>query len=137
MTKIACKGTKLQQTISAAFVDIAQIISMNFSGSASETWDATTLDTDVWKEHPVSGYSEPGSCGLEIFYDPALAGHQAMTDRLGAPAADSYKAIYSDSANTEQAFSGTGLTFGNTVAMGDGLKASIEIKISGDPGWPA
>lgn len=136
MAKIACKGTKFQQTISAALVDVAQLISMNLSGAQSKTYEGTSLDTDVWEEYPVTGYSDGGSFGAELFYDPALAGHQALTDRLGVPAVGAYKVIYSDSANTQQPFNAGGITFGVTVAMGDGLKASIDLKITGDPGFP-
>lgn len=136
MAKIACKGTKFQQTISMALVDVAQVLSMNMSGVQSKTYEATDLDTEVWEEYPVTGYADPGSFGIEIFYDPALAGHQAITDRLGAPAVDAYKLIHADSGNTAQTFNAGGITFGMTVAMGDGLKGSVDFKLTGDPGFP-
>jgi hypothetical protein len=73
----------------------------------------------------------------EIFYDPALAGHQAVTDLIATPATNAMKIIYADTAATNQAFTSAGVEFGATVAMDDGLKASLTYTVTGDPGWPS
>ena len=72
----------------------------------------------------------------ELFFDPALAGHQAITDNITTPATNAMKIIYADTAATNQAFTAAGVEFGVTVAMEDGLKASVTYTVSGDPGWP-
>jgi hypothetical protein len=137
MAIVKCKGTKLQHTVSASLVDIAQILSIEHSGSGSETFESTTLDGGVFKTFAPTGYSNPGQVSAEIFYDPALAGHQAVTDLIATPATNAMKIIYADTAATNQAFTSAGVEFGATVAMDDGLKASITYTVTGDPGWPS
>lgn len=136
MAIVKCKGTKLQHTVSASLVDIAQLLSIEFSGSGSITFDSTTLDGGVYKTAAPSGYSNPGTVSAELFYDPALAGHQAITDLIATPATNAMKAIYADTAATNQSFTQAGVEFGVTVAMEDGLKGSVSYEITGDPGWP-
>ena len=104
MAIVKCKGTKLQHTVSASLVDIAQILSIEHSGSGSETFESTTLDGGVYKTFAPTGYSNPGQVSAEIFYDPALAGHQAVTDLIATPATNAMRIIYADTAATNQAF---------------------------------
>lgn len=137
MSIVKCKGTKLQHTVSASLVDIAQILSIEHSGSGSESFESTTLDGGVFKTFAPTGYSNPGEVSAEIFYDPALAGHQAVTDLIATPATNAMKIIYADTAATNQAFTSAGVQFGATVAMDDGLKASLTYTVTGDPGWPS
>ncbi|HSG60852.1 MAG TPA: hypothetical protein VLA24_05385, partial [Pseudomonadales bacterium] len=83
MTKVVSKGTVLQQEISSVFTAVAQVISIDQSGAESETFESTTLDTSgAGKEYAQTGYTEGGSLSFELFYDPALAGHQAISDLL-------------------------------------------------------
>ena len=136
MAIVKCKGTKLQHTVSASLVDIAQLLSIEHSGSGSETFESTTLDGGVYKTFAPTGYSNPGTVSAEIFYDPALSGHQAITDLIATPATNAMKAIYADTAATNQSFTSAGVEFGVTVAMEDGLKATMTYTVTGDPGWP-
>jgi len=136
MAIVKCKGTKLQHTVSASLVDIAQLLSIEHSGSGSETFESTTLDGGVYKTFAPTGYSNPGTVSAEIFYDPALSGHQAITDLIATPATNAMKAIYADTAATNQSFTSAGVEFGVTVAMEDGLKAAMTYTVTGDPGWP-
>lgn len=135
MAKVPCKGTVIQHTISMALTAIAQATSIELSGAESETWDSTTLDGGVYKTYDATGYSEPGECSVELFYDPALAGHQAITDLMDSPADNAMKIIYADTGASEQSFTAAGYGFGVTVAMDNGLVGSVTYKIDGDPGW--
>jgi hypothetical protein len=83
---VKCKGTKLQHTVAASLVDIAQLLSIEHSGSGSETFESSTLDGSTYKTFAPTGYSNPGEVSAELFYDPALAGHQAITDLIATPA---------------------------------------------------
>ncbi|MFM2095047.1 MAG: Lambda phage tail tube protein [Planctomycetota bacterium] len=136
MAIVKCKGTKLQHTVSASLVDIAQILSIEHSGSGSETFESTTLDGGVYKTFAPTGYSNPGQVSMELFFDPALVGHQAITDLIASPATNAMKIIYADTGATNQSFTSAGVEFGATVAMDDGLKASVTYTVTGDPGWP-
>lgn len=136
MAKVAGKGTVIKHTISASLTAIAQVTSIEISGTQSETWDSTTLDGGVFKTYDQTGYAEPGTASLELLFDPALAGHQFITDTIRAPADNAMQITYADSGNTTQSFTAAGITFGATVAMDDGLKGTAEYQIDGDPGWP-
>lgn len=133
MSKVICKGTKWQRTVSMSLTDVAQAISIEHSGSKAETFDSTTLDGGVYKTKDHTGYAEGGTVSIELFYDPALSGHQAITDQQATPADNANKIIYADT--SEQAFTSAGIGFGVTVAMNDGLKGTVEIEVDGDPGW--
>ena len=136
MAKVACKGTVIKHTISAVLTAIAQALSIEVQGSQSTTWDSTTLDGGTYKTYDPTGYAEPGTCSMELFYDPALAGHQFITDTQRTPADNAMQITYADSGSTTQSFTQAGVSFGVTVAMEDGLKGSVEYQIDGDPGWP-
>ena len=132
MAKVPSKGTVLQQEISMTFTAVAQLTDISRSGTESETYDATTLDTTgAFKEYDQTGYSEPGTVELSGFYDPALSGHQAITTLITTPADQNWKIIYADSGTTEEAFTGVGVSNEVTAAMNDGLKFNSSIKISG------
>lgn len=133
MSKMVGKGTKLQQTIAMSLVDIAQLLSITHSGSAALWFDSTTLDGGVFKTKDHTGFAEGGSVAFELFYDAALSGHQALTDRITTPADNAMKIIYSNA--TEQSFTGAGMEFGNTIVMDDGVKANATVQVDGDPGW--
>ena len=132
-----CKGTVLQQEIASVFTAVAQIISMELTGVESETFDETTLDTvGAGKEYGQTGYAEGGSLDFEYFLDPALAGHQAITDLVTTPADNNWQLIFADKGAKELPFTSAGVGFGLTVAMNDGLKGSGSLKLTGLPTFP-
>jgi len=138
MTKIACKGTVLQQEIGTVYTAVAQIISLDLPEMESETFDADTLDVaTAGIPYQPTGRTEPGSLSGELFYDPALAGHQALLELLTTPAAENWKIIFSDTGVSEWTFSSAGLSFGGTVALNDGLKGSFSLKLGDLPSFPA
>lgn len=136
MAKIKGKGTIIKHTISAALTAIAQVTEMEISGSGSTTWESTALDTGVFKTFEQTGYSNPGTFSLGLFFDPALAGHQFITDTITTPQDNAMQITYADQANTTQDFTSAGVEFGVVVAMDDGLRGSATYTIDGDPDWP-
>jgi hypothetical protein len=132
MAKVIVKGTVLNQTITTTLTAVAQVIEFGQSGSASETFDATTIDTaGAGKEYQPTGYSEGGTFDFSLFYDPALAGHQAITDEIATPATNSWSLVFGDSATTTSTFDSAGVTIGLTGAMNDGLKQDVSLKLTG------
>jgi len=135
MAKVICKGTILKQTVSMALTAVAQVISIDHSGAESETFESTTLDTmGAGKEYLPTGYSEGGIVDFEIFMDPALAGHQSITDEITTPTPQGtilviWETTFADAAATTSAFTAAGTGYGWTVDMNDGLKASISLKL--------
>ena len=134
MAKLICKGSVLEQTVSSSFVAIAQMIGMSGPDMVSETYDADTLDNaDAGILYEPTGRTEPGSLSGDLFLDPALAGHQNMMALLTAPEAEAWKLKFADTAVTAWTFNGAGLSVSPTIALNDGLKASIAIKLNGLP----
>ena len=137
MAKVKCKGTVLQQELSMVFTAVAQVASLEVTGGESETTEVTTLDTSgAGKEYMSTGYSEGGSVSGELLFDPALAGHQAITDLITTPAEQNWKIIFADTGTTEMAFTGAGVGFDITVAQNDALRASFAIKCDQLPTYP-
>ena len=124
MAKVASKGTVLQQEISSTFTAVAQLTELSYSGGESETFDTTCLDSGVGKTLGQTGYSEAGEVSLGGFYDPALAGHQAISDLVSTPADNNWKIIFADSGTTAMTFTSAGVSWEVTAAMSDGLKFS-------------
>lgn len=136
MAKVPSKGTVLQMDISSTLTAIAQITSIEHSGAESLTYDSTTLDGGVYKTYDPTGYTEPGDVSFELFFDPALSGHQAITDLLTTPAVHDFNVTFADSATTDMGeFDVAGLQFGWSAQMENGLTASVTCKITGAPGY--
>lgn len=130
MSKVVCKGTVLKQEISSALTAVAQVLTIDHDGAEAETFESTTLDTTgAGKEHTATGYTEGGSVGFEFFYDPALAGHQTITDDVTTPAERNWELTFADSGTTSAAFTSAGTSFGFNVDPNDGLKASVSLKL--------
>lgn len=137
--KVVGKGTVIKQEIGSVLTAVAQVLSWNHTGAESETFESTTLDSGVGKEYQATGYSEGGSCDFEIFLDPGLTGHQALTDEITTPIrADGtsgcdWSVTFTDDVSTPSAWEWTsaGVSFGTTVAMNDGVKAQITTKLTG------
>lgn len=145
MAKFYCKGAIVKQTISMSLTAVAQVISIDHSGAESGTFDATTLDTETVTmsnglEYLPTGMSEGGSVDLELFYDPLLAGHQAITDEItkllpdldGVP----WELTLPDTAKTTAAFTVAGTSFGITVDLADGLKSTVSLKLDQHMTYP-
>jgi len=130
MAKVVCKGSVLKQTITTTLTAVAQVLEMSHSGAETETYDATTLDTTgAGKEYSQTGYAEGGSLDFSLFYDPALAGHQALTDEVTTPVEQAWSLTFADASTTVCTFTAAGIGFGFTVAMADGLKADVTLKL--------
>lgn len=136
MAKIQGMGTVLKQDIASTLTAVAQIISLNIDGAESETYDADTLDnTSAGILYGQTGRAEGGTCSGELFFDPVLAGHQAMTDIIVAPAETAWEVTFADTASTKWSLLGAGLSFGTSIVLNDGVKSTFEIKLSGLPGY--
>lgn len=137
MTKIACKGTALQQYLGTTFTTVAQVITLELPNAETETFECDTLDnTSAGIPHQTTERTEGGSCSGDLFLDPVLAGHITLTDLLTTPAEEEWQIIFSDAASTEWPFTGAGFSLGGSIALADGIKASFSIKLDGIPTYP-
>jgi hypothetical protein len=133
MAKLKSKGTALLQSISAAFVPIAQLNSIDVSGEKSETYDSTTLDGGVGKTLDPTGYVAPATIKAEGFWDLSLSGHIAYQALVRAPVPTNFKVTYTDAGPTSEIYAGTGFGLDKKASPADGLKGSLEIVTSGLP----
>jgi hypothetical protein len=132
MAKVKTKGTVLKETISAVLTAVAQVISLDHSGAETETVEADTLDNaSAGIPYEATGRAEGGSIDGELFFDPALAGHQLFTDHIIAPADIIYTLTFADSGSTVWTFTAAGYGFDVSVSPGDLLKASFSLKVDG------
>jgi len=149
MAHVPSKGTVLKQSIAgAALSAVAQLTEVSYSGGESETYDTTVLNQVYPVGHAsagsamagktlgLTGYSEPGEVSLGGFYDPALAGHQAISDLVTTPAECDWSITFADSANKELVFTSAGVSWEVTASMSDGLKFSSTLKVTGSPTYP-
>lgn len=133
MAKLKGKGTIVQQTIATVLTDIAQLIDIDLSGEKSEDFDSTTLDGVVFKTKDVTGYSDGGTVKATMFFDPALAGHQALVALITTPASCVFKIKYSDSGPSSLTYTAAGFGLDQKVVMNDGVKATMTMNRSGAP----
>jgi len=130
MAKVKVKGTVVRQTIASVLTAVAQVIEFSHSGAEVETFDATTIDTSgAGKEYLATGYAEGGSFDFSMFYDPALSGHQAITDDLTTPTERAWEIEFADTGTTNCGFTVAGVGFVFTGVMNDGLKADVSLKL--------
>jgi hypothetical protein len=136
MAKKAVMGTVLQQSISGTYTPVAQVISISRSGCGDETFDSTSFDSGsdsngvVWKEKLSAGIVEPGKVAFEVFFDPALSGHQAILGRLGQ-GNTLWKIVYPNSGGVYDGFTSAGIHYGIELKMNDGIKASFDLDLTG------
>jgi hypothetical protein len=138
MAKIKCKGTAIAQKLADVYTTVAQVISLELPEAESETYESDTLDnTDAGIPYDQTGRSEGGSCSLEFFYDPALAGHKALTELIRVPQDEDWRITFADAGESTWTFTGAGFSLGGTVALNSGLKGSAKIKLDGIPTYPS
>jgi hypothetical protein len=133
MAKLKGKGTTLQQTISATLTDVAQVTDIDLSGEASLDFDSTTLDGGVFETKDLTGYSSPGTVKAGLFFDPALAGHQAIITLISTPASCVWKLKYSDSGPSSLTYTSAGVGVDQTIVANDGVKATVTMNRTGAP----
>lgn len=136
MSKVICKGTVLKQTISSVLTPVAQVENISMSGASNETVETRTLDGAAGIEHTATGYYEPGNVSFDLQYDPALAGHQAITDILTTPAETDWTITYADAGSTVHTFKSSGVGCDINVDPSNILKASVNLKLTGANGFP-
>lgn len=144
MAKLKVKGTVLSQGSGTTYTPVAQIRSFGVDGLETETYDSRTLDGTAGVEYDPTGFVEGGSTTFDLLYDPALAGHQAITTLVTAACLNTngsankvnWKLIFANTSSTEMTMVSAGVGFGITGEASDGLSASVTLKHSGCPAFP-
>lgn len=144
MAKLICKGTALKIASGTTYTSVAQITGMQITGAQSETTEVRALDGSVGIPYISTGYTEGGSVAFDLLYDPALAGHQTVTDLVtsahllttGAQNEQGWKVVYANTSSTEMTFTSAGIGVDVTVDAADALRATVTLKCDGCPSFP-
>lgn len=133
MTILQSKGTRLGIGLANSIVNLAQVLSIDYSGLKSNTFAATTLDGAVYEKKLQTGYSSPGQIAAELFFDPAV--RASLTGYVDTPAEFRARITFADDPPTAWVFKAAGIELGVKVAMEDGVKSSVTIELSEAPTW--
>lgn len=133
MAKLKGKGTVLQQTISSTLTDVAQITDIDISGEASLDYESVTLDGGVYETKELTGYSSPGTVKAGLFFDPALAGHQAIVALITTPGTCVWKVKYSDAGPSSLTYTSAGVGLDQKIVAKDGVRATLTMNRTGAP----
>lgn len=132
MAKIVGKGTTFSISTGGSYTAVGQVRDISTSGAEALTYDATTLDeSGAGRITASTGYSSGGTVNISGLYDPSLAIHQEITDRITTPENGSYRLTFSDSST--QDFSAVGISWDTSAGMEDGLTFSASFTINGLP----
>ena len=133
------KGSVLKIDVATVLTAVSEVISIDHDGAENETFKYSTLDqSGAGHLYLGNGYSEPGNVNTELFWLPANAGHQQVTDSLTTPATTAANQLdgeitFADSGSTTMPFKIAGFSFGVSIAMDDGVKSSVGMKLTGLP----
>jgi hypothetical protein len=133
MAKLKSRGVIFSQYVSAAYVAMAALQSIDITGEASETSDTTTLDGGKYKTKDPTGYVEPPSIKLSGLYDPTIPTYTNFAALVSTPVATNFKITYTDTAPTSAIYSGTGFALDKKMSPEKHITSDITIVTSGDP----
>jgi len=135
MEKKPVAGVVLQGGVATVFTAIAQVIEASESDRGGETFESTSFDSpvdsngNVGKETAYNGILNPGKASFMIFFDPTLAGHIALL--AAATTFFNWKIVFPASGGACCIFDSCVAKFGRDYKMGDGLKMSVDLTLTG------
>lgn len=131
--KIKSKGTSVLQSIGGTYTAIPNITSVTVSGEKSMKYDSTVLSGAAFKTYDPTGYVEPCSISVGIFWDMADTVHIAFRSLIATPVATNFKITYADTAPTSEIYSGTAFGMDKDVQKDSAVTATLTIETSGAP----
>lgn len=139
MAQLKSKGTAIALKVATVFTAIAQVISMDKDDMSNETYEADTLDNAAAGiPYKPTGRTEGGNFSFELFLDPALTIHKNILATLTTPVKTQWQLTFSDATPTIWTWDAAGLSVaGPKVALKEGVKASVKMKLDGMVTLPA
>lgn len=133
MAKLKSRGVIFAQYVSAAYVPMAALQSIDITGEKSETNDTTTLDGGAYKTKDPTGYVDPPSIKLTGLYDPTIPTYTNFSGLVSTPVATNFKVTYTDTAPTSAIYSGVGFALDKKISPEKHITSDITIETSGAP----
>lgn len=126
----SAKGFQLKLSIESVNTAVGGVSKIDWPDSEVQFFDGTSLESGVSVlDGEATGFVTPGSISGELFIDPDDETHQELLGLLSAPAKRTWT-IDHPTLDFACTFTGTLKKCQPTGAVGDGLKASFEIKLS-------
>lgn len=137
MAKYSSFGTLLQiDDGGGSFTTIAGVLDIQGPGLSSDTEDATNHGSAGGWEEVLPTIKRSGEVTFDILYDPADATHDPTTGLLAElknQSKTTYKLVFTDAATTTWQFDAYTLEFGPSTPVSGLLKASLRLKLTGQP----
>lgn len=100
---------------------------------SSETTDVTALDnTSGFKEY-VGGFKDGGEVPLEGFLDGVDKGQEAMYSAMEDQQEHDFSIVFPEAIGKTWTFKGIVTKFATNASVGDAVKFSASVKVSGQP----
>ena len=126
------QGTVWRQTISAAFVTVTQVHSIQYSSTRDDN-DISHLGGGVQRDY-LPGLIDPGQVEIGLRFDPNGATHQDITDQYILTTTNPCKIIWSDATEFPLTTYVKGVTMGASV--GGILEATATYKVADAAAFP-
>jgi hypothetical protein len=134
-TKKPVAGVVLQLQVASVYTSCSQVIEMNESDRGGETFDGTSFDSaadsngNIGKENIYNGLIDPGKFSFTHFLDPTNSLHATI---LSAATTESlWKIVFPQSGGAACTFTSSVAKFGRDYKLGDGLKQSVDLTLTG------
>lgn len=126
------QGTVWQQTISAAFVTVAQVHNIQYSSTRDDN-DISTLGGGVQRDF-LPGLIDPGTVEISYRFDPNGATHQDITDQYILTTTNACKIIWSDTTAFPVTTYVKGVTY--SAVVGGVLEGTATYKVADAAAFP-
>ena len=100
---------------------------------SSETTDVTALDNTTGYKEYLGGFKDGGEVPLEGFLDGTDKGQEAMYTAMEEQKEHDFSIVFPEAIGKTWKFKGIVTKFATSAAVGDAVKFSSSIKVSGKP----
>lgn len=100
---------------------------------SAETTDVTALDNATGYKEYLGGFKDGGEVPLEGFLDGADQGQEQMYAALEDQQEHSFSIVFPEAIGKTWSFKGIVTKFATSAAVGDAVKFSASVKVSGKP----
>ena len=129
MAKSRSTGTKFDIDTKA----VGALSSIGGVEVSSEATDVTALDNTTGYKEYLGGFKDGGEVPLEGFMDGEDQGQEAMYAALEDQELHDFKVVFPTAIGKTWSFKGIVTKFSTSAAVGDAVKFSASVKVSGKP----
>lgn len=129
MSKSQSVGTKFNIDTKA----VGGLTSIGGIEISAENHDVTALDNTTGYKEYLAGFKDGGEVSVEGFLDGADEGQEAMYTALNDAEEHTFAIVFPQKIGKTWNFKGVVTKFATSVAVGDAIKFSGAVKVSGQP----